>query len=108
MKTAPHPVEPEELMAYLDGELEIGRASAVGAHLEQCSECQAIAADLGSTGQRLLGVQVERSSDRLADKVTAAVNARHPPPRPPSLQSADYENGRGLGAGSGPLGDLPQ
>ncbi len=35
-----HPIEPEELMAYLDGELTADRASATATHLSECSECQ--------------------------------------------------------------------
>jgi Domain of unknown function (DUF4349) len=37
-----HPVTPEELMAYRDGEHSLGRAAFLAAHLESCSQCQAL------------------------------------------------------------------
>ncbi len=36
MSTTKHPIESEELMAYLDGELPTQQATAALAHLEQC------------------------------------------------------------------------
>ena len=41
-----HAVPPEELMAYLDGELEPERALVVHAHLATCGSCEALAAEL--------------------------------------------------------------
>ncbi len=41
-----HAVPSEELMAYLDGELEPERALAVHAHLAGCESCEALAAEL--------------------------------------------------------------
>jgi len=44
--TATHLPPPEELMAYLDGELPAAQARDVQAHLASCERCQAIAGDL--------------------------------------------------------------
>jgi hypothetical protein len=41
-----HVVPPEELMAYLDGELEPDRALAVHDHVTDCVTCEALASDL--------------------------------------------------------------
>lgn len=41
-----HPVEPEELMAYVDGELSPERAARAEAHVEGCAECRTLAEDL--------------------------------------------------------------
>src|SRR5215470_15234360 len=54
-----HLIEPEELMAYLDGELPLDRAAAASAHLEHCRECQAIAADVQGVSRHMLAWQVE-------------------------------------------------
>jgi Domain of unknown function (DUF4349)/Putative zinc-finger len=59
-----HPVEPEELMAYLDGELEAARASLVVAHLEQCADCAALAGDLRGLSRELTGWEVEPAEIR--------------------------------------------
>lgn len=42
MIAATHPVTPEELMAYRDGEHSSGRTAFLAAHLEACSQCQEI------------------------------------------------------------------
>jgi hypothetical protein len=57
-----HPVEPEELMAYLDGELKADRATATAAHLGECTECQKVVADLRSVSQNLKAWKVETKS----------------------------------------------
>jgi hypothetical protein len=54
-----HPIEQEELMAYLDGELPVDRASAAAVHLENCRECQSLAADLQGIQRRLMEWQVD-------------------------------------------------
>ena len=61
MHRTDHPIEPAEMMAYLDGELPLQRAVIAAAHLERCAECQALAADLRAVSQTLLSWQVEPS-----------------------------------------------
>jgi len=53
-----HPIEQEELMAYLDGELPVDRAGSAAEHLEHCRECQSLAADLQGVSRRLMEWQV--------------------------------------------------
>jgi hypothetical protein len=72
MTRATHPVEKEELMAYLDGGLPVGRAADVAAHVEQCGECRALAADFRLVSERLAAWQVEPAAARLAERVNAA------------------------------------
>ena len=48
-----HPIEPEELMAYLDGELTANRATVTAAHLGECAECQSIVAAFRGVSQIL-------------------------------------------------------
>ena|ERR1043165_7773236 len=54
-----HPIEQEELMAYLDGELATDRAVAAAAHLEHCADCQELAADLRKLSQEMMAWEVE-------------------------------------------------
>jgi hypothetical protein len=54
-----HPIEPEELMAYLDGELGPDRATEAAAHLKACTECQALVAELQNVSQSLKTWKVE-------------------------------------------------
>ena len=46
-----HAIEPEEMMAYLDGELSASRAAEARTHLERCAECQTLAAGLRRVSQ---------------------------------------------------------
>jgi hypothetical protein len=57
-----HPIEPEELMAYLDGEI---APEGAAEHLSHCRECQAVAADLQSVSRHLLEWQVEEPALRV-------------------------------------------
>jgi anti-sigma factor RsiW len=54
-----HVVEPEELQAYLDGELEAARRAEVERHLSACTECSAVVRDLQQVSQTLQRWQVE-------------------------------------------------
>jgi hypothetical protein len=59
MSTTRHPIDQEDLMAYLDGELPPDGASEALSHLELCQECQALAADFRGIAQGLLAWEVE-------------------------------------------------
>jgi anti-sigma factor RsiW len=59
MNKISHPIEPEELMAYLDGELTADRAAATAAHLGECAECQGLVAELRGVSQNLKVWKVE-------------------------------------------------
>ena len=58
MSTNRHPIEQEELMAYLDGELPADQATEALSHLELCPECQALAADFRDISQNLVAWEV--------------------------------------------------
>jgi hypothetical protein len=60
-----HPVEQEEVMAYLDGELPSDRAVVVAAHLEKCDECQRFVAELRNVSKYLTEWTVETPGARL-------------------------------------------
>lgn len=75
-----HPIEPEELMAYLDGELTADRASATALHLGECAKCQRVVADLRSVSQNLKTWKVEAESATPPEIATALAEGR-PAPR---------------------------
>ena len=66
MNTSTHPIEHEEVMAQLEGELPQDRAAVVAAHMVSCDECRQLAADLTNVSQRLQGWQVELPEAGLA------------------------------------------
>jgi hypothetical protein len=53
MNTALHPVAPEDLMSFFDGELPASEAQSVASHLAHCAECTALAAQFRSTADQL-------------------------------------------------------
>ncbi len=61
-----HAIEPEEIMAYLDGELPAARASEAMTHLERCAECQKLASDLRRVSQEMAAWEVEPPPRALA------------------------------------------
>ena len=73
MSTNRHPIEPEELMAYLDGELSADQATEALSHLELCPECQTLAADFRGVSQDLLAWEVESPEVGISSELNAAL-----------------------------------
>src|SRR5208337_3823381 len=53
MNLTTHSVVPEEVMAYLDGELSSAEARTVAVHFDECTECANLAAQFRATSQSL-------------------------------------------------------
>jgi Domain of unknown function (DUF4349)/Putative zinc-finger len=53
MTATTHSVAPEDVMAYLDGELSAVEAQAVAGHIDHCAECAALAEELRGTSRVL-------------------------------------------------------
>src|ERR1700722_9169890 len=64
-----HAFEPEEVMAYLDGELEPRRAAALDGHLEHCTECQELAKSIRQISTQMLGFEIEAAPQNLTTVV---------------------------------------
>jgi Domain of unknown function (DUF4349)/Putative zinc-finger len=79
-----HAFNPEEIMAYLDGELEARQTAALASHLEHCVECQSVAAQLRRVSQRLLEFQIEPCPKKLSDGIVESPLATSSAERKPS------------------------
>jgi anti-sigma factor RsiW len=75
---AQHAFDAEEVMAYLDGELEAQRAAALAAHLEHCGECQEVAQGFRALSEKMLGLEREVPSARMSEVVLAGLDSRKP------------------------------
>ena len=53
MSTSTHAVAPEEVMAFLDGELSADRTEFMSAHVQECGECRQTAEALGHSSSAL-------------------------------------------------------
>jgi hypothetical protein len=71
-----HPVEAEELMTYLDGEMPVERAAATAAHLQECRECQIVAAEFKSVSESMTTWEVEPVEPQTGPAVVAALDER--------------------------------
>jgi hypothetical protein len=76
MSTNRHPIEQEELMAYLDGELPADQATEALSHLELCPECQTLAADFGGVSQELMAWEIESPDVGISSEINAALGER--------------------------------
>jgi anti-sigma factor RsiW len=73
MRSNLHALEPEELMAYLDGELPLPRAADAAAHLEECRQCQILAAEMKSVSQGLAAWEVPSTEEPLNEVLANAL-----------------------------------
>ena len=79
MTTTTHSVAPEEIMAFLDGELSASEAQTVSAHLKDCAQCALVAEQFRATSEdafalgcaRLRRLRLEDSVQALAAKAAA-------------------------------------
>jgi hypothetical protein len=76
MSTNTHPVEQEELMAYLDGELPTAQATEALSHLELCPECQTLVVDFRSVSQDLMAWEIESPEVGISSEINVALGQR--------------------------------
>jgi hypothetical protein len=83
MSRSNRPIEQEELMAYLDGELATNRAVEAAAHLEHCVECQELSGDLRKLSQEMMAWEVEElePEEGIPIAIKAALQDRPGKPR---------------------------
>jgi anti-sigma factor RsiW len=74
--SAKHPIEVEELMAYLDGELAAERASDVVYHREECASCEDLSADFRIVSQRLMAWEVEMADAQIPSRIVTALEEK--------------------------------
>lgn len=92
-----HPVEPEELMAYLDGELPAGRAAVAAEHLDRCAACQQMAADLRGVSRQLMAWEVTPAGAEMPRELAAALAERGRKPKGIGLPNWRFRRTAALG-----------
>src|ERR1700746_701446 len=103
MTTTGHSVAPEEIMAFLDGELSASEAQAVSAHLKACAQCAMVAEQFRATSEMLSRWDVEAVPGTLEDGVNelADRDAHRAVVRSVSKSGSTGFRGRLLVVGSG-------
>ena len=93
MSTNRHPIEQEELMAYLDGELLPDQAAEALSHLELCPECQALAADFRGLSQELMAWEIESPEAGIPSEIDSALGERLQKREAAKVSSSKLKNG---------------
>jgi len=92
MSTNRHPIEQEELMAYLDGELPTDQATEALSHLELCPECQTLVADFRGVSQELTAWEVESPEVGIPLEINMALGERLQKREAAKISSPRLEN----------------
>jgi hypothetical protein len=69
MSRQEHPLWEEELMPFVDGQLDSDQSSRVVEHLKGCGECSATVNDAKRLSQHLVAWKIDEPSQHLADRV---------------------------------------
>lgn len=95
-RSTQHAFDAEEIMAYLDGELEAKRAATLAAHLEHCADCQEVAQGFRAISERMLGFEVEpyraAASEAVLNRVSAAGAAEMTQPKKRKFKIPGWRN----------------
>ena len=75
MTAAEHPIAPEDVMAFWDGELPSERAAVVSAHVAGCDVCRRLGHDLSGVARDLSLWQVEQAPVTLRAPASTAVSS---------------------------------
>jgi hypothetical protein len=78
MNATTHAIAPEEIMAYLDGELPAVRVQFASEHVGSCPDCRAQVQELQSTSQKLLSWKVGALPSPIETGVQAATRGSVP------------------------------
>lgn len=73
MTISPHTVEPEKVMALLDGELSASDAQDVAVHIDSCSQCARLAERLRGASHLLSGWKVPTMPGKIEESITDLV-----------------------------------
>ena len=73
MKQGAHRFPPEQLMAYLDGELPREEMESVAAHLEDCVRCQMLAVEFSEASAKMQAWRIEAPEILLSPRVAEAL-----------------------------------
>jgi type IV pilus assembly protein PilA len=76
MSTTTHPFTPEEIMAFVDGELSADRAQSLSVHIDQCAECSVLATELRGLSRQMTSWEVEIVPESVNGQVTAATQKK--------------------------------
>ena len=91
MKLPTHPTAPEEIMAFLDGELSEAEAQVVSSHIAHCTDCSRLAEEFRGTSGALSRWSIPSVSAKLDNAVADAVEKTFP-----SHGAREVDEGRSL------------
>jgi hypothetical protein len=93
MNQITHPIEPEELMAHLDGELSADREAVAIAHLSKCPECQEMVTHLSGVSKRLNDWNVQQKEQAMPAAIVDVLDKSAAAPRPVAARARGWRDG---------------
>lgn len=93
MQFVEHPLDPDELNEYVDGELTLARRADVESHLAACAACQKTVRDLRGVSRDLAAWSIEA-----AGRAACEIDRQPGGQRPARAQALDSIVGDGSGA----------
>ena len=76
MSLREHPIWEEELMPYVDGQLEATKASVIARHLEVCESCARAVADARGMSQQMITWKVEDFPEEQSERVLKVLRSQ--------------------------------
>src|SRR5260221_9000591 len=76
MSTTHHPITPEEVMAWADGELPVEKAESVSEHVALCSDCREILLRIESSRRALSAWTMEEISAESVHRMKSIMDAK--------------------------------
>jgi len=77
MNRQQHPIWEDELMPFLDGQLDAAQAAGIAEHLENCEDCAASVAETRRLSQQVTAWKVEDVSEQLTSRVFAELRIQN-------------------------------
>jgi hypothetical protein len=79
MSRLEHPLSPEELLVYADGEIQNGEAAKVADHLDVCPHCASLVAEAKQMSAQLRSWEIEQPSEQFDKRVMAELYQERQP-----------------------------
>src|SRR5262245_61859720 len=71
-----HPIWEEELMPYVDGQLDAEKAADIAEHLKECEHCASAVADAAGLSRQMAKWQIEDSPEQMGERVLAELRTQ--------------------------------
>ena len=79
MSRLEHPLSPEELLVYADGQIQNDEAAKVADHLNVCADCASVVVEAMQMSAQLKSWEIEQPSEQFDKRIMTELYQRHEP-----------------------------